>query len=330
VAKLLDTHRYLNVDLTHSGTAEDFHYIDVARMLSQTNRRLYRQGMYYGISNVVFHDTLGKAEVRVCTAPNTWMTKAAWQLGYKNWRTQRRRAVAGLDEGGLGRRAGKWSDFKVYLNEDMLDDIDQQGGADQVGHDGSTEFVDSEGNILRSGEWLYSRFVLGSDDLSNTADTAPVGLMGSIAGGEDSYSYISLLEALDQVMKEQVQDPVFDAEIDESVYSKMGLGGIQSEMADNILAVIEGENDLPPYDYEYIPGAGDSGTNSAHEPWVVRSCNIASTASPMAAVGGFLAPCGLVCIETKGDTDANVIGCTIEVAPGSYKGVHAIDINKVR
>jgi hypothetical protein len=52
----------------------------------------------------------------------------------------------------------------------------------------------------------------------------------------------------------------------------------------------------------------------------------ASTSSPVAAVGGFAVPCGLLMIETNsspGSGETNSIGVTIELVPGEYKGLHA-------
>ena len=51
------TQRYLYYDLAHTGTEEDFHYIDLARDLSAVNARLYRQGMMYGIQSFSIHDS---------------------------------------------------------------------------------------------------------------------------------------------------------------------------------------------------------------------------------------------------------------------------------
>ena len=121
MAILEDTHRFLHFNLTHTGTGEDNHYVDLGKLLSQANRRAYRQGMVYHVANIVFDDADGDADIDVCTAPQNWTTQRAWQLGFTHWLKQQQSAMAAIGHNSLG----KWSDFKICLNDDMRDDTDQ-------------------------------------------------------------------------------------------------------------------------------------------------------------------------------------------------------------
>ena len=135
-----DTQRFLHFNLAHTGDGEDNHYVDLAKLLSQVNRRSYRQGMVYHVANIVFDDADGDADIDVCTVPNNWVTQAAWQAGFRNWMMQRRAAHKAL---GL-ERAGKWEDFKIRINADSVSDVDQ------------ATLIDVNGNTFASGDWDYS------------------------------------------------------------------------------------------------------------------------------------------------------------------------------
>ena len=103
-----------------------------------------------------------------------------------------------------------------------------------------------------------------------------------------------------------------------------------ADLVQEVILDLEADNDYPPYSASKIMGADAAGAGEPSSPWVARTCMIkggSSTSSPVAAVGGFAAPCGLLMIETNaaGDysSNANSIGVTIELVPGEYKGVHA-------
>ena len=83
--------RYLRYELTTSGTpgTESSHFIDLARDLSLTNRRLYRAGRDYHVKkiSVISSNTpnLG-SRISVSTAPDTWSSRGAWHRAFKAWK----------------------------------------------------------------------------------------------------------------------------------------------------------------------------------------------------------------------------------------------------
>lgn len=306
-----DTHRYLHFDLAHtsSGVGEDFHYFDLAKLLSEVNRRSYRQGMVYHVANIVFDDAQGDAIINVGTAPNTWTMQAAWQLGFRNWLSQQQAAMKSLGHDELG----TWSDFKVYLNNDHIGDPDKP------------PVIDMEGNSFGTGSWDYSNFVLPDDGGADPND-CQILAMGDWYGTYPDITKTSLLKQLELAMFEVQADPAFaESDAERSIYSLMSAQQPDTKVLHDVIEDIMAENELPPYTANDVMGSGGAGTGRPSNPWVVRTCMIkggANTASPVAAVGGFAAPMGLVCIETKCDGD-NTIGACIELVPGEYKGVHA-------
>ncbi len=310
MAILNDTHRFLHFNLTHTGTGEDNHYVDIGKLLSQANRRSYRQGMVYHIANIVFDDAEGDADIDVCTIPNNWTSQAAWQLGFRHWLEQQNNAMKALGQDELGR----WSDFKVPINDDMRDDVDQ------------ATLIDVNGNTFGVGDWTYSKFIL-PDDGGADPNSCDIDFMGNYAGSYPAHTRVTLLRQLELAIRAPQEDPEFvSSAADQSVYALMSADQPDTLVLKEVLADIETDNDMPPYDHDIIMGAGTAGAGRPSSPWVVRTCMIkggASTSSPVAAVGGFAAPCGLLMIESNSSVDANSIGVTIELVPGEYKGVHA-------
>ena len=309
MAIMRDTFRHLHGDLTHNGTSEDFHYVDLAKLLSQVNRRSYRQGMVYHIANIVFDDAQGDATINVGVVPNTWTAQAAWKLGFEHWREQQRAAMKSIGHKDLGR----WSDFKIPINHDMRGDADQ------------FEVIDIEGNTFGVGDWTYSKYII-PDDGSDDPNSCDIEMMGPSVGSFPARSRVSLLQELEYALQKPQEDPDLATDVDKSVYALLSADQPDTLVLQDVLQDIETDNDMPPYDHDKVQGAGTPGTNIPAEPWVARTCMIkggAGTASPVAAVGGFAAPLGLLCIETGSSVDGNVIGMNIELVPGEYKGVHA-------
>ena len=304
-------HRYLRYLLTHSGTGEDSHYIDIARDLSGTNRRLYRQGKVYRIKSATVHSSTGTTFVKFATAPNTWVTRNAWKRGKKAWDMMNEKAMT-LHDGALKPR---WHDYKVFLSPDMTSDVDQ--GVP----------VDSGDNTMSSGEWIYSKYQ--SPDGTSSNDDFMATLMGDHQGAAGSRTFISLIQSYAEARATVGAVPHgVDSDGDDDPLANLFDSGTEQ---DEILNDLQNSNDLPPYagsgtsatTGDEYPGAGDN----LPKPWVVREVSLDQDANGAFAIArGFDAICGLVEIETSSSTDGDVIEVLLEIEVGDYKGVHAEEI----
>ena len=328
------THRYLYFDLEHnadgtSGTAprgEEFHYIDLARVLSLVNRRLYRQGKVYHIANVSIHDSAADVEARFCTIPNTWYARRAWFEVFKAWKSQRRQALENNPTG--AQQTGKWSDFKVYMNQDHINDPDWPLPKDV------------EDDDITSAEWNYADIATMVNGTEHTG--IAVKMMGEHAlttsitdettADDASYSgTMGAIHALNQLWTEPQEEPESPGTMSTSPLLGMNLLSMGADAnLDDILDDIENEGDTAPYTVAF-PGRN----NIMEAPWCVREVEIdggGSSGQKMGYVGGFPVPLGLLCIETKGNGDysgtdnENIIGVCIEFVPGDYQGVAADDM----
>lgn len=304
----MHTQRFLYYDLEHTGTTEDAHYIDLAKDLSAVNRRLYRQGRNYSISNISVHDANGDARVLVSTAPNTWAIHEAWTLLFEGWKRQRAEVLEDIDH----LQTPRWSDFKLYLNKEHVVDADWPKPTDDENNDVTLgEWDYSDMSFFRAGTRYdnYAAGLMGEHQLSSiTNETSPE---------DPSYDgYISAIETLQEIRS---QPATFDNDGGVNSLISFSLDG-GAAIVDQILEITK-EGDEPPYDLDFVSGA----TNPANDTgaWPVRECHIASTYSPMAMMGAIPnVPCGLLQIETASGGN-NTIGLLIELTPGTYKGVHA-------
>lgn len=316
------THRFLYLDLVHNANAgEEFHYVDIARLLSLINRRLYRQGLVYHVANVSVHDSAADVEARFATIPNTWYARRAWFEMFKAWKKQRAQALDSNPPGVL--QTGKWSDFKVYMNQDHITDVDWPLP------------TDCEGDAATSAEWNYAdiHFVSGGTEYTNHC----VKMMGehdlgsSITGetSADDTSYggtVGAIHALNQLWTEPQEEPESSGGVTVSPILGMNMLSMGADnQLDDLLDDIMVEGDTAPYTTAF------PGRNSIMEaPWTVREIEIdggGDSGQKMGYVGGFPVPLGLLCVETKGNgnysSTANVIGICIELVPGTYQGVAA-------
>ncbi len=305
----MHTQRFLYYDLEHSGSDEDAHYIDLAKDLSAVNRRMYRQGRNYSISNISVHDANGDARVLVSTAPNTWATHAAWQVCFDGWKAQRAEALKVTD----GLQTPRWSDFKVYLNKEHVIDTDWP------------KPTEDENNDITLGEWDYSDMSFFRQ--GSRYDNHAIGLMGGHAVGSaittettpEDGGYDGYISAIETYQEMRTQPALADNDggvLAANMFSLLGGAQLIDQLNE-----IDKEGDEPPYSMEIV-SSNDNPTNDTGA-WPVRECHIASTYSPMAMMGAIpTIPCGLLQIETKSGS-TNTIGLLIELTPGSYKGVHA-------
>ncbi len=244
------------------------------------------------------------AYVKFATIPNNWTSKAAWRNAFKIWKKQRAEA----QEGGV-RISGKWSDFKVYMNDDHRSDVDKPS------------YKDVDADSIASGEWDYSK-LYNQDDDGDGVDDFTLHMMGSNNGNLSSgtCTSASLLAALEDALSQPQDDPVAPATANSGLFGLMSAGGAASEVTNAVLEGSEDDNDSPPYSATLVAGA----KTNAGSPWVAREVHLGSGgAAPSAMVGGFECPLGLLMIETTSGTDGNSIGLIIELVAGSYKGVKA-------
>lgn len=263
--------------------------VDIAHCLSVLNRRMYRQGMMYYVQAIKCA-TPAMAGV-VYTAPDSWVTQNSWKKGYETWRKMQNEYGDGMG----AEIKGKWADFKVNLDDAGL---------------GYVTPVDGNEDAVLLGEWIYSNFVY---DDAGTARSPTIHLIGTSTDD----SSIGLIEAYGDArnfVSSNSGEPIGPTELTTGFYAQFhGVGDIDDELGTDLIS----DNDLPPYDLDDYVG----GSANADHPMPVDF--FATTSEfPLATVGGFVAPCGLVRLH-QANSGASAASFLITVAPGPYKGVMA-------
>jgi len=299
-AALQPANRYLRYELTTSATpgTEVSYFCDLARDLSRTNRRLYKQGRDYHIKkiSIVSSNTpnLGN-RISVSTIPDTWVSKGAWKRGHTTWKRMNEVALTQT----AGDIRGTWSDFKVYMSRDMQTGVTVQP-------------KDNGGNYFGAGEWEYSRLV--SPDGTTSADDFLLHMLGAHVGAAGSRTTVGLIKSYGEsratvnlgspsVPGDASSDPlvnVFD----------------YGTTIDDVIEDLEFDNAYPPYSHANYPGDAAN----APKPSVVHDTTIVDGRAMM---GGFTALAGLLEFEVKSPLQDDVISVLVELAPGKYRGIKA-------
>jgi len=307
MGKLIACNRFLNFQLEHqTGGAPDSHFIDLARALSIVNCRGYRQGKVYHVAGITVHDSASNTWTRVGVAPDTWVTRNAWAKAYRLWMKYNAQVLQNAPS-----MKPKYHDFKVYMNTNH-----------QV-HDAAGTDVPYPADIQRYAahisEWDYSMVRLpisgGSPTATPDNDDAFLHLCGDDSGTLGSFVSCGIINGYIETRGITNLNPSPDLDADVAVSWMSNLFD-EGDTHDDIIADLATENDQAPYDTANLYGGHSSGRGGV----LVGQCNT-STSMPVARIGPMSAICGLLEIITFSATSSNIVGVTIEMMPGKYKGV---------
>lgn len=305
--------RYLRYRLTNGDAGvETSHFIDLARDLSRTNRRLYRQGREYhvkrisvistntisGVYNGAVPGSLSQQDagfISVSTVPHTWVAANAWKRGFQAWSNMNKDAMRKTND-----IAGTWADFKVFMTNDMRTGTMLQP-------------VDNGNALYLAGEWDYSRYVAPTA-AAGVIDEYSSHLMGAHVGAPGAYTSIGLIQSYgDARATVGTFDPSVPPTVDDDpLVNLFDYGDTQNQLITNL----DTYNDNPPYDHFEYPGDDAN----ASKPNVVGQ---AALALGSATIGSFSAMCGLIEVESFSPIAGDVYSILVELHPGKYRGIKA-------
>ena len=298
--KMTPAVRYLRYELTNSATPgnETSHYIDLAKDISAVNRRLYRQGRAYHVKRVTIvskNTPNGENRVSLSTVPHSWTATGAWKRGFATWNMMNDESLRAT----AGDLRSTWSDFKVYLSDDM--------------RTGTTLApLDNGGNTVNAGEWAYT--ILTSPDGTTSADNFYLHMLGDHNGGAGARISAGLIKSFGEsrstVQEDDPNSPGTAA--DDPLVNVFDYGTTIDEVIDRVTT----DGDLPPYSIDNY--AGDDA--NMPKPLVVQDTTIVDG---KATIGGFTAMCGLLEIESVSPIGEDVYSILVELAPGNYRGIKA-------
>jgi len=312
--KMIPAVRYLRYDVVNSSSAntETSHFIDLARDLSAINRRLMRQGRRYHVKRVTIVSkntpvvgvvtnpetgaTVNKGgRVSISTIPESWVSQGAWRRGFQTW--QRMNADATMQS--AGNMEGAWADFKVYMSYDM-----KTGTV--------LNPIDNGNNAVTAGEWVYTNLV--TPDGTTSSDEFTLHMLGNHVGSAGARNSAGLIKSFGEsrpTVNDLTPNVPNDA-ADDPLLNVFDYGTTVDEVIDNLLT----DGDKPPYSTGEYPGDDAN----MPKPLVVQDTILDNG---KATVGGFIAMCGLLEIESTSPVNNDTYSVLVELAPGNYRGIKA-------
>jgi len=277
--------------------------IDLAQCLSAFHRKLIRQKQIFTVYGGMLKDS-GGSDIEFATAPNNWVSKAAVNRGFKQWK----KLSSHVLKQSLGARPNKWSDFKVYLDST---------------HHGQQNLkpVDFADVGIPVNEWDYSTFTqpklidpdsdggLEYDADADQWETTIVGVhrgTGSVTT-DAGISFYQNLSSVGLIRSWYESRPLpsdhqpLDAPVPALYVEPLSGLFVTSDDDNEHRGIIATENDQAPYHMDAVFGAGD-------DQLVYASMLDNSDGEPdLVTFPGFQALCGLVRVKVNSENGALLI-----------------------
>jgi hypothetical protein len=289
---------------------ENLKIIDLARCLSLMNRKMYRSGMVYSIDGIsVACPNSVTNEFEVWKIPEIYNVSASYRLAFETWREQR--AEAAVDIGDSPSPMGRWSDFKLFYNENHL-----AGDYDEVYPEG----IDAGAwAAITGGEWNRADIVFY--DAANAVHTMPIGMLGA----DNTPTYGGVIEAWgDTRTGVMTPDPLLPDAFSESWIGHTGPAA--EALEEPVQVLIADENDFPPYQFEADPTQDPKYTGaSIATDGVPHSVQLVNSVNQNTHISGGLFPLGFIVFKYFG-LETSQMKLIVHVSRGEYKGVAALPL----
>ena len=291
--------------LSFECTGNTTRFIDVAAALSAVNRKFARQGVYFYVNSVeVYNDSTGVLDLH--TLPDTWVTKNAWNRGFKLF--QKMNSMVD-DVSAIGRP--KYHDFKVYMNA-----LHRSSGSLSP----SLHGINAASDTVDADNWMYSQFVSADDDQdgSANADEFYVHMVGDHSGSPNNWTSIGLIKSYadSRARPDPSGDPIVPTEAREDPLVNI-FDFSSEEQINDIVENLDLHNDDPPYNADLYVGSIDN--NLQH----VARIGTESGVGRVGRASGFCAPFGLICVDPHGLPQNDNFRVVLNLAVGTYHGVYA-------
>lgn len=260
-------------------------YIDLARALSASNRKLHRQKKIYTVYGGYYVDSDG-SRIDINVAPDTWVTKRAINRGFKQWR----KSIAKTLKESEGMQSGKYSDYKIFLNNAM--------------GSGTLMPVDAADTPIPSAEWEYSTLV---SDNANQDDAFDMHIVGPHSGSGNNFARIGLMKSWvnSRPLPVTADQPNVLSGADDDPLSNLF---DNSSAYDVRVSTIGEEGDQAPYDEDTFWGfyseSASSGENNLQR--VSTAVTVANSIA-VTPIHGFNAICGLLQVNISASTSWELV-----------------------
>ena len=258
-------------------------YIDLAKGMSITERRLIHQKQLFTVMGGMLVDDATDTKVKISTAPNNFYTRNAVTRGFRAWKASRAKALEASGES-ASQIPAKYSDFKVFLDQEIT----------------SALYLNpfSAGSVQMSGgEWTYSVITPEQGSAKNL----------HIVGNTHTASKYCLALGWLETRKNLLRDPSMpdlNSDGTEDVEVDFIATMFQDTNEESLrLGRIEGDNDDQPFNKTELMTTQSSFSNSEPNNLQLQYIHHSSANELSHAVPGFQALCGLLRVDVQGGTN---------------------------
>lgn len=300
-----------------SAIANATHVADIGALMSQINRKTFRQGMQYAVAKIEFYAT-ATADVTVSRLPHHWPAVNAWTKGMALWKQQQDDR---LEESGLEQTVAAHRDFKVYIDSDhFLGTYTEL----QAGTTSRLYLSLPQAQLISPSvdmDWDKSQVVVPNAGGDNTPpDEYSLFILGDdVVGGR------GLIKAYAESRNRPMQvDPNIVDVSRGGLYGDMFNVGSDSDMITdnaqdkNVALPYLNDIDTP---IEFYPGGSENADGTTVQDFLSMQAGNRTVASSV--TGPFLANCGLILFDFSNIPEGEGVALKITLMPGEYKGVMA-------
>lgn len=349
--KFVEREFVFDLSIPDDANARQVIFVDLMQIHSLVNRISCRQGNLVGIQSIeIGCQTGGSYAAAIWRLPHSWGVTNAWEKTMRNWLEQQNDT---MEEADLQSTIARYRDFKVFMT-DVHRGLSFSANALPTGY-----AITDGASPNEAYEWLDSRIVI-PNDADVPGDTQERSLF--MVGDDVGFGRSMVKAYAESRSRPQAVDPnIVDVDT----------GGLFGEMYDvgmddsQIVENTQEDNNEPPYlisnhdALEYYPGGAFQGSQAS--PGISGPAGAILGSGPeglqlvdILAVNanqnynsdtcpGFLAPCGLLCLQLQGaglgastgptsppNSDVNAaFWMKITLAPGDYQGVLAVPMQDV-
>ncbi len=308
------------------GSSEQF-FIDLSQCASLINRRFYRQGLNWAVSNIKL-TTSGDGSVYIQKLPESWVMSNSWEKGFRNWQRMNNEALSESES-----VRPRFLDFKVFANARHHN---KGFGANLLPINLSTDAAGAVTvNTAAEGEWVPSKFVipLGNADPGDTEEFEVIATGASFPGNSavgENLNAVSLIEGyansrgLPNVLDPNAPDDASDSQGVDPENWLQALFNEGTDQSEIVLADMITENNIAPYPFEndgvntdtmYPGGETQLPGMAIHDLSFVTPTSIGG----MTHIKGGMFPCGLIGV-TWAPNGASNLAIQVELVPGPHRG----------
>lgn len=275
--------------------------IDLSQVASIVNRRFYRQGINWVVSDFkVISPGAVTGAMSIAQLPNTWVMSNAWEKTFRAWQRQQEEV---LEDGVQESVRARFNDFKIYADSAHL----------TAGFGGNLLPVDFAGAAYGPGEWEASQIVIPNFGApGNNYEPFLMAVGPNVGGLGGAYSIIDLYENSRSVPHSP------DPDVPGTVLSSDNILNLMFDVGDNntdVLANVVGKNNDLPYLQDDYPGGGTQApTLQYHDSAFISGTTIGG----ITRLKGGNFPCGLVRIASTLDGEGVLL--QVNLVPGQHRG----------